>query len=53
VFVGQLPSARAFNILSIVGIAVVLVIMAIGLATKNYTFKSQEARPPVEELPAL
>lgn len=36
--VGQLPSAVAFNLLSIVGIAIVLALMVIGLATKNYTF---------------
>lgn len=41
VVVGNLPSAMAFSVLSVVGIASVLVILAVGLATKNYTFNSQ------------
>ncbi len=42
VVVSQLPTSTAFNVLSIAGIAFVLVIMVTGLATKNYTFKGQD-----------
>lgn len=40
--VGHLPSFLAFSVLSIVGIAFVLVIIAVGLATENYTFHSED-----------
>jgi MFS family permease len=44
VIVSQLPASMAFNVLSIAGVAFVLVIMVTGFATKNYTFNSQDQK---------
>jgi MFS family permease len=38
----QLANATAFNIIFAIGIALTILVMAISLATKNYTFKKQK-----------
>ena len=40
--VAELPSASAFNIIFAVGIALTILVVAISLTTKNYTFKKKE-----------
>jgi MFS family permease len=42
IVVGQLPSATAFNVLFAIGIALSLVLVALSLSIKNYTFKGCE-----------
>jgi MFS family permease len=39
---GRLPSATAFNVLFAIGIALSLVLVALSLSTRNYTFKECE-----------
>jgi len=43
VVVGHLPSSMAFNVIAIVGLAVMAVVMVICLATENYIIKSPES----------
>jgi MFS family permease len=40
--VGQLPSPTAFNTIFEVGIALTVLVLLLGLATKNYTFRRRE-----------
>ena len=40
--VAQLPSATAFNIIFLIGIALTIVVFVLSLAAKNYTFNKRE-----------
>jgi MFS family permease len=44
--VSQLPSSTAFNLIFEIGIILVILVAALSLATKNYTFKKTSAAPP-------
>ena len=44
--VGQLPSSTAFNLIFEIGIILVILVAALSVATKNYTFKKTSLTTP-------
>jgi MFS family permease len=45
VLVGSLPTATAFNVIFVVGIVMSLIVLGIGLMTRNYVLKKEASSP--------